>query len=411
MRVLIVTQYFWPEPFGINEISKALVERGHCVDVLTGKPNYPEGKYYLGYRGWGLEQDTWSGVEVFRMPLLRRGNSGTFRLALNYLSFIISGIIFGPWLLRKRSYDVIFVYGISPILQAIPAILLKRLKRSPLIIWVQDLWPESLEATGHIRNRFLLAFVGKIVKLIYHYAELILVQSQAFIAPVSELASDATIKYYPNSIDPGFSRPSNVAVPEISGLEEGFPILFAGNVGAAQAVEVIVEAASLLKEQDEIRFIVLGQGSRWEWLHQQLIERNLSNVYLPGRYPVETMPGIMQKAAALLVSLRDTPNFAATVPNKIQAYMAAGRPIIACLNGEGARTVTDAGAGLAVPAENAKALAEAVSTLYNMSVEDRNKMGASGRMYYKKYFDHDLLIGRLVEHFHSVSGSTRRDIE
>jgi glycosyltransferase involved in cell wall biosynthesis len=175
-------------------------------------------------------------------------------------------------------------------------------------------------------------------------------------------------------------------------------VVFAGNVGVGQAVEVIVDAAILLKGQPDIRFIVFGQGSRWDWMCEQVQQHGLTNLHLPGRFPMDTMPGLMAKAAALLVSLADQPIFAATVPNKVQAYMAAGRPILACLNGEGACLVDDAKAGITIPAEDAQGLANAVLRLYEMSSEQRAAMGANGRQYFKEHFDHDRLTDELIGH-------------
>jgi len=403
MKVLIVTQYFWPETFRINEICEGLTERGHEIDVLTGKPNYPEGRYYSGYRGWGCQRETRFGANIFRVPLISHGKKSGIRLSLNYLSFIISGVLFAPWELRKRNYDLIFF--VSPMPQAIPALFLGWLKKCPVVIWVQDLWPESLEATGYLRNKRLLAWVGKLIRYIYLHTDLILIQCRAFESHVAELAPGKPIEYYPNSVGGIFSLPSKDPLPVIPGLEEGFSIMFAGNIGKGQAVEVIVEAASLLKDYPDIRFVILGHGSQREWMQQQAREKGLSNIYLPGRYPMETMPGLMQKASVLLVSLADQPIFAATVPNKVQAYMAAGRPILASLNGEGARLVMESNTGLAVPAEDAKALADAVLHLYNMADEDREKMGANGRQYYNDHFDHNQLVDQLIEHFRLVAQS------
>lgn len=410
MRILIVSQYFWPEGFRINDIAKTLVEKGAHVDILTGKPNYPEGRITEGYRAWGTQRETWEGATVFRVPLFPRGARSAWRLALNYLSFIFSGLIFGPWLLRKRPYDVVFVYGLSPILLAIPGIFLARLKRRKLVLWVQDLWPDSLSATGYIRHPHLLRWVERVVRWIYGHSDLILVQSRAFIAAVSALAPGKTIAYYPNSVDATFGDPPDpgVILPKIRALESGFPVVFAGNVGVAQAVEVIVEAAELLKSYSEISFIVFGQGSRWEWMREQVAMRGLTNLHLPGRFPVDTMPGLMQKAGALLVTLADEPIFAATVPNKTQAYMAAGRPIVACLNGEGARVVEEAQAGISVPAEDEKALAEAVLLLYRMAPEQRAAMGANGRQYFKTHFDHDKLVEELMAHLRGVSATKKK---
>lgn len=398
MKVLTVNQYFWPEQFRINDVVRSLVERGVEVDVLTGKPNYPQGSIYEGYRASGTQREEWRGASLFRVPLFPRGRESKWRLALNYLSFVLSGLAFGPWLLRKRQYDVVFACGLSPILLVIPAILIARLRGCKLIVWVQDLWPESLSATGYVRNPIVLNLVASVVRWIYRRCDLILVQSEAFRGPISKLAPGVPILYYPNSVDPAFARPleAEVEVPIIPAMQTGFPVMFAGNVGAAQSVEVIVEAATLLSDQPEIRFVIFGNGSRWEWMRQQVAERNLHNLHLAGQYPVDTMPGLMRQAGALLVTLADRPIFAATVPNKVQAYLASARPIVACLNGEGARVVEEAGAGVSVPAENARALAAAVLRVYRMSPEQRDELGKNGQQYFNAHFDHDRLVEDLI---------------
>lgn len=401
MRILVFTQYFWPESFQINEVARSLVEQGHTVEVLTGKPNYPKGEKFSGYRSWGCQQEEHQGIRINRIPMLARGNGG-WRLALNYLSFVVSGLLFAPWMLRNKQFDVIFVYAPSPILQAIPAIFLGWLKGCPVVLWVQDLWPESLSATGHVKNQTVLKLVELVVRFIYRYTDLLLVQSKAFEEPVRALASGTPIAYYPNSVDNTFAVPARGELPAVAGLGEGFSVMFAGNIGAAQAVEVIVEAASLLEKYVDIHFFVLGEGSRWEWIRQEVQKRGLCNLHLPGKFPVETMPGFMQKASALLVTLADQEIFRATIPSKVQAYLAAGRPILACLNGEGANLVTEAGAGLAVPAEDGHALAEAVLRLYRMPKQERDAMGARGRLYYAQHFAHDMLIDQLIGHLRSV---------
>jgi len=399
MRVLVVSQYFWPEIFRINDVVKSLVEKGVEVEVLTGKPNYPQGVISSGYRFWGCQTEPWEGAILHRVPLLPRGRNSHLGLLLNYLSFIFFGLLSGSWLVRRRQYDVIFVYGTSPILQALPAIFLGWTKRLPVVLWVQDLWPESLSATGYIKNKHILKLVEYVVRFIYRQVDLLLVQSHAFTGPVSALASGTPVKYYPNSVDENFSAPTTTDVPNVDGLANKFSVMFAGNIGFAQAVEVIVEAATWLKEYTDIQFVILGDGSRREWMLQEAKNRNLTNLHLPGRFPVEMMPGFMQKASALLVTLSDQPIFAVTVPNKMQAYMAAGRPILACLNGEGAHLVVKADAGLAVPARDGNALAEAVLKLYKMAPMERERLGNNGRSYYKEHFDHDSLINQLIRHF------------
>jgi len=403
MKILIVSQYFRPESFRINDLALTLKERGHEVSVLTGKPNYPDGDIFEGYRAWGCSAEDWCGIKIYRVPLIARGSKNAIKLALNYLSFIVSGLLFAPWLLRQESYDAILVYAPSPIFQAIPASFLGWLKRCPVALWIQDLWPESAQATGYINNPWILKLLESMVRFVYRHTDLLLVQSRAFQAPVAGLAHGKPIVYYPNSVESAFYSPPDMPLPNIVGLAGEFPVLFAGNVGVGQAVEVIVAAAEILRDYPEINFVVLGKGSRWDWMREQVEVLGLSNLHLAGRYPVETMPGLMRQAAALLVTLADQPIFAATIPNKVQAYMAVGKPILACLNGEGARIVREANAGLAVPAEDAVALADGILRLYRMSAEEREKIGQNGRAYFREHFDHDRLVDQLVDHLHELT--------
>lgn len=408
MRLLVVSQYFWPENFRINDLVQSLVKEGYMVEVLTGKPNYPEGIIYPGYCSWGCQVETWQGIKIYRVPIVARGSRSGIRLALNYLSFVVSGLLFAPWLLRKKKYDAIFIYAPSPIFQAIPASFLGWLKHCPVALWVQDLWPESAQATGYIRSAWVLKPLESLVRFVYRHTDLLLVPSKAFQSPVAALAHGKTIVYYPNSVEAGFYSPPVVTLPDIPGLAGNFSVLFAGNVGVGQAVEVIVDAADKLRHHPDIHFVVLGKGSRWNWLREQVEVRGLTNLQLAGQYPVETMPGLMRQASALLVTLANQPIFAATIPNKVQAYMAVGRPIIACLNGEGARLIREASSGLVVPAEDATALANAVLQLYVMSTEEREKIGQNGRAYYKAHFDHDRLTEQLVDHLHELTLSFRK---
>lgn len=407
MRLLVVSQYFWPENFLINQVVRSLKSRGLCVEVLTGQPNYPEGRVFDGYRAWGCENRHYEGIPVRRIPLMPRGH-GAIRLFFNYLSFVLSGILIAPQRLRGREYDLIFVFAPSPLMQAIPALWIGWLKKIPVAIWVQDLWPESLAATGHITNPLLLALVERLVRWIYRHADLLLVQSEAFVDPISKLAGNTPIAYLPNSADEGVIPGSETETPSIPALEEGFPILFAGNIGIAQSVETIILAAELLRDIPDIRFVVVGDGSRRDWMASEIERRHLHNVHLPGRYPPENMPRLMGKAAALLVTLADRRIFELTIPSKLQAYMKIGRPIIACLNGEGARLITESGAGLTAPAEDAAALADAIRRLYELPARDLNNMGERGRQYYARHFSHNLLMEKLTGYFEYLTNQAKR---
>ncbi|MFH7042861.1 glycosyltransferase family 4 protein [Paucibacter sp. JuS9] len=397
MKVLLLSQHFWPESFRINEIAQSLVEQGCEVTVLTGKPNYPEGRLFDGYRVGGIQRERHQGFEIVRVPLLPRGAGGARALVLNYLSFIACASLMGPWALRGRRFDVIFVYGTSPILQAIPAVILKWIKGATLVTWVQDLWPDSLEITGFIRNKRALAAVAVVVRWIYRRTNLLLVQSQAFLAPVRAMAGGVPVAVHENPGDA--ARPGPLA-PSPLGLDPVvFNIVFAGNLGTVQALDCVLDAAERLGPDAGIRWWLVGSGARDAWLAEQVQRRGLSQVMLVGRFPPEKMPSIFAQADALLVSLLGGPALSLTVPSKIQAYLAAGRPILASLDGEGARVVREAGAGLASPAQDSAALAAAAQALQAMPAAERQALGEAGRRYYAEHYEPERLASALVKHF------------
>lgn len=409
MRVLVVSQYFWPETFRINEVALSLRDAGADVCVLTGKPNYPDGEIFGGYRAWGTCRDDFRGIPVFRVPMSPRGKASAWRLAWNYLSFVISASVFGPWLLRGRKVDAIVVYGISPILQGIAAIVLKAFKGCPVVLWVQDLWPQSLEATGFVRNRFALKVVEWVVRGIYRYSDLLLVQSPAFVDEVAALSDRRKVAYHPNPGELAFDeRKSSAAGPSAVAFAPGFNVLFAGNLGTAQAVETIVEAARRLQGRVGIRFVLVGSGSRAEWIRGEVERLGLDNVDMPGRFPPEAMPEILRGASVLLVTLARRDIFRLTVPSKVQAYLAAGKPILGALDGEGARVVVESGAGLAVAAEDADALARAVVRMAEMSPDEREAMGRKGCAYYHSHFSPSVLAERLLDLLEQAGHGYRR---
>lgn len=401
MRLLIITQYFWPESFIINDLAIHLKHQGHNVTVLTGKPNYPDGDVFEGYTEKGVEHESYQGlIDVFRVPLRSRKSASFRNLVLNYLSFVLSGLRYFPRLVRDKNYEAILVFAPSPITAAIPAISLKWSKNAHLAIWVQDLWPESLSATGHVKNPLLLKSVGWLVKGIYYFADTLLIQSRAFYGPVSQLANPDKIKYYPNSIDSS-SEVNEQASPLSNELLEllkiNFCLVFAGNIGKAQAVETLVEAAKHLKDKKNIKIVLVGSGSMQEWVRQQKQQYDLDNLILTGRFPVSQMPLIYKHAEALLVTLRDEKIFSYTIPSKVQSYMSSGRPIIASINGEAARIITEAGAGLTCPAEDSEALVATISQFYNMNPSERDKYGQQGRQYFLENFEMKQQSKRLIE--------------
>ena len=410
MRVVGISQYFWPETFGINALVRALHDQGLEVTVLTGNPNYPEGKIFPGYAAFGLTCENFNGIDVIRLPIFPRGKSSSWRLVLNYFSFIASGFFLGPWLLRSRDFESVFVYAPSPLLQALPAIWLAWIKRAPVVLWVQDLWPESLSATGFIKNRFLLHQVERVVRFIYRHTDRILIPSEAFRKPIERLLDRSVeVAYYPNAfVQESVSEVSDNVLSLADSMKQYFSVVFAGNLGVAQSLETIVDAAEILGKIDsDIRFFLIGSGSQSEWLANQIHCRNLNNIVLAGRYPPVAMPHFYEAASALLVSLRDEPIFAYTIPSKVQGYLAAGRPVIAALNGEGARVVSTAEAGVTCPAGNATALAREVQKLAQMSADERAEIGENARRYAVENFSLDRLAIDLANILRMSSKSHR----
>lgn len=399
MRVLIVSQYFWPENFRINDVACGLRDLGHEITVLTGLPNYPDGHFYANYGLQGPWRETHEELHIIRSPLMPRGRGGGLRLTLNYLSFVVGSIVFGLPRLRG-SFDVILVFEPSPVTVALPALLLKALRGTPVLFWVQDLWPESLSATGMVRNRLALAAVASLVRFIYRRCDRILIQSRAFRAPIRALGADERhIVYLPNSAE-AFYHPIELPAdaPEHASLPVGFRIVFAGNIGAAQSFDTIIEAADLLRDVNDVQWIILGDGRMRETAEAEVAKRGLAaRVHFLGRHAPDTMPRFFSLADALLVTLRRDPIFAATLPSKLQSYLACGRPIIAALDGEGARVLEESGGGISVPSGDARALANAVRRLRNASVEERTAMGERGRAYFEAEFDRGMLLRRLQD--------------
>jgi glycosyltransferase involved in cell wall biosynthesis len=404
LKILIVSQFFWPENFRINEIAISLRSEGFDVDILTGQPNYPEGRIFPGYSFASISVETWNGINIYRVPIITRGSGGYIRRVFNYLSFVFFATLFGPFLLRSKKYDAVLVYAVSPILQAIPAIFVSFLKKSPLVIWVQDLWPDSLLAMKAIRHNCILIPLRYLVKMIYQYSDLILVQSKAFILPIKRLTSNKKIIYYPNSVDSSFCSAhldKNLTPKEVN-LISKFSILFAGNVGVAQAVNVITQSANSLRKNRDIHFFILGHGSRFKWMSEEIKRLKLKNITLLGRFPSETMPAFMKKASVLLVTLGNHEVFSATLPNKLQAYMAIGKPILASMNGEGARVINEAKAGFTSAAENSEALVSSILKVYAMKDSHRKQLGKNAKKYFKENFDHDFLVKKLIHHLKSL---------
>jgi colanic acid biosynthesis glycosyl transferase WcaI len=405
MRLLVVSQYFWPENFRINDLVAEMVKRGHAVTVLTGTPNYPEGKVFPDFRKKPCHYAEYAGASIVRVPMTVRGQ-GRVRLMLNYLTFMVSASVLGVWKLRGTRFDAIFTCQLSPVTVGIPAIILRSVKRAPMTFWVLDSWPDTLKAVGVVRSEFLLQLVGKLVAFIYKRSDLILAQSKSFISQIKQYAgNDHKLGYLPGWAEELYSIATVSLAAEVPLKPGGFNVMFAGNIGEAQDFPAILDAAERLKEYAQIRWLIIGDGRLSSWVKAEIENRGLqSNVLMLGRFPVERMPSFFKHAQALLVSLKDEPIFSMTIPGKLQSYLVSGLPVVAMLNGEGANLVVESQAGLACAAGDSGALAAAVLNLSRMAIKEREEMGRNGLALSLREFNRDELMNRLERWLEELAG-------
>jgi colanic acid biosynthesis glycosyl transferase WcaI len=398
MKLLIVTQYFWPESFRINDIAVSLVERGHEVTVLTATPNYPEGKFFKGYNWLQKSKENYKGVNILRVPVIARGKKSKIKLLLNYLSYAFSASLCGPFICPSK-IDLVLVLQLSPVTIGIPGIVMKKLKKAPLFFWVQDLWPESLTAVGVIKpSSVILKPIIKLVEYLYSKSDRILIQSKAFEAPIRKYRDDIETFYYlPNCAEKIFKPiQADKSNQEFKQIPKGFCIMFAGNIGEAQDFETILKAAKILETYKDINWVILGDGRAKFWIEEKIQDMGLQKVFhLLGKHPIEKMPIYFSYADVMLVTLKKDPIFSYTIPAKIQSYLACSKPIIAGLDGEGASVVRESGAGVSCEPENPKELAEKVLEIYHMSEVERENMGKAGQQFFKNNFESDMLVTRL----------------
>lgn len=396
MRLLVVTQYFWPENFRINDLVAELVRRGHEVTILTGYPNYPDGRIFAEFRRDPAAFASFQGARIVRVPMLPRGQ-GKVRLVMNYFTYAASACLAGAFKLRGQQFDAIFAYEPSPVTVGIPAAFMRWLKKAPLAFWVLDLWPETLAAIGVVRSPFLLRQVGRLVSFIYQRCDLILAQSRSFVPQIAQYCPDRSrIMYFPNWAESIFGGASAEPAAEVPVKPGSFDVMFAGNIGEAQDFPAVLAAAEMLKDHPRVRWLLVGDGRMARWVGAQIAQRKLqNNVLMLGQHPVERMPSFYQHADALLVSLKDEPIFSMTIPGKLQSYLAFGIPVVAMLNGEGAQIVERSGAGVTCRAGDSAGLAAAVSWLSEQSEERTTEMGKKALAVSADEFDRSRLISRL----------------
>jgi glycosyltransferase involved in cell wall biosynthesis len=403
MRILIVSQYFHPENFRVNQLATALRESGHDIVVLTGEPNYPAGRFFPGYGSWWPRTEVWNGIDVIRVPIFARRAGRGWQLALNYLSFAISATLFGLPKARGK-FDACIAFCPSPITIAIPAIVQRMLRKTPVAIWLQDLWPESVLAVTRTRSRLMKGALDALVRWIHRRVDQIWIQSRAYAESVTAHGGRAEqIVYVPNWAEDFYdcSRWTDVAPAPLPPNT----ILYAGNFGRAQSLDTVIDAADRGRATaPEVHWALIGDGLLNDWLRGEIRRRSLDRhvTIMPWRAPQE-LPAFIKAAAALLVILADDPVFAQTIPSKLQSCLASGRPLVVSLAGESARIVEEAQCGIVCAPQDPAALADAARAIAAMSQADRDRLGRNAHAYFQAHFTQSRIVEIILERLRALA--------
>jgi len=395
VRVLILTQYYPPEPIPKpHELAQGLAERGHEVIVITGFPNYPAGKLYPDTRLRLWRWETLDGIRILRLPLYPDHSRSVVRRALNYGSFAVAAGLLGSVL--SGPVEVMFAEH-PPLTIGLAAWVIGRLRQTPFVYSVNDLWPESVEATGMVRNRRLLNWMRHLERFVYRRAAAIAVISPGFKANlVGKGLPPGMVHVIPHWADESLYRPvpPDPVLARDLGMAGRFNIVFAGQLGLAQGLDVVLEAAEELSDLVDVQFVLVGDGTDADRLRRSAGQRGLKNIRFLERQPAKRMPHIYAVSDVLLVHLRNEPLFRITIPSKTVAYMACGRPVLMAVEGDAADLIRTTGAGVTCRSGDAKDLAETVRRLRAMPRTALDTMGQAGRSAFLAQFSRAVLLDR-----------------
>lgn len=383
LKILVVSQHYYPEQFRITDICETLVEEGHEVTVITGLPNYPKGKIFPGYLNLKRRKEKIRGVTVLRTLIVGRGSS-IIGLMTNYITFFVNASI--KILFIKKDFDIVYVYQTSPVTMAIPALLYKKITGKKVVHYCLDLWPESIAAAGFKKNTFLYKILLLLSRWIYNSADRILVTSSLFtnyFNHVIKLKNPEKVLYLPQYAEDLYKE--NLAITTTN-KNNVINLLFAGNIGRMQSVETIIQAAAILKNDGNIKWHIVGDGSSRIHCERLVSELGLEEkVIFYGQKPVEEMPLFFSMASALIVTLKDNEFISYTLPGKVQSYMAAGKPLLGAINGETRKVIEESKCGLCCEAENSEGFAQIVKQFAN-NIENHQTYAENARRYYEEQF-------------------------
>lgn len=392
-HILVLSQYFYPEPFRINDMCTEWVKRGYKVTVLTGIPNYPQGKFYDGYGYTKKRRESWNGMEIIRIPLIPRGNNA-IGMVCNYLSFVISGFFWKIFTRLKADY--VFMFEVSPMTQALVGVWYAKKHKIPCYLYVQDLWPENVEIVTGIHSKLVLGPIGKMVDYIYKRCDKIFATSESFVKEiVKRSVPGQKVEFWPQYAEE-FYLPL-----ERTKVNEEFVITFTGNIGMAQGLDILPKVAEILKEKKcKVKFKIVGDGRYKDEFVHEIEKRNVSRLFeLTGRKPAEEIPTILAESDAAFLSFMDNPLFAKTIPAKLQSYMACGMPIIASASGESKRIIEEAECGMCCPIGDTKGLADEIVKMVAMQKTTGINMGKNARKYYEQHFNKKTLMDYMEKYF------------
>lgn len=390
-HILVVSQYFHPEPFRINDMCREWVRRGYQVTVLTGIPNYPQGKFYPGYHWFKKRKEEWHGVRIIRIPLFARGKTSV-GMALNYASFVVSGFF---WKLFTRvKADLVFNFEVSPMTQALVGVWYAKRRNIPCYLYVQDLWPENVEIVTGIHNQAVLGSIGSMVNYIYKHCTKIFATSVSFVSEIQKRVLDDPDKvlFWPQYAEEFYQPVSRVPVDEIPD-NNSFKVIFTGNIGTAQGLDILPSAAVYLQRHQTsthrpVQFVIVGDGRYKAEFLEEIRKNKVDGMFiLIDRQPAERIPQMLAACDAAFLSFMDNPLFSKTIPAKLQSYMACAMPVAASAAGESQRIIQQARCGVCCPIGDAKGLAEGIQYLADLTQDAIEEMKQNSLRYCSEHFN------------------------
>jgi len=402
MKILLLTQWFDPEPtFKGLAFAKELQRQGHEVEVLTGFPNYPGGKIYDGYKLKLYQREQIDGISILRVALYPNHDSSALKRIFNYISFAFMAILFGIFATKKT--DVIYAYH-PPLTVGIAAVFIKFFRRTPIVYDIQDMWPDTLKATGMLNNQKLLNIIGSVCQLVYKFVDHIVVLCPGFKKILIERAvPESKISVIYNWCDEESltkTQPLKLEYQQL--MEDKFNVVFAGNIGKAQALDKILDVAKDIEEMRAIQFVFVGGGTETERLKLRLNNENINNVIFIPRMPMSEVGGVLNCASLLLVHLKKDPLFEITVPSKTQAYMAIGKPLLMAVAGDAADIVKLAECGRLAVSEDKDSIRAAILDIYKLSALEQQQLGLNARNFYNEKLSLKIGVQQFVEIFKRV---------